>query len=148
MAWHASPSALCHWEASPPAGLSTASSFLGRKGDLDVERLLMPKLPPPMKKHLFTKTPKLRHHIAKEAQHLLDLAKLSGPESVQQMKSAIDQGLEALNHEADLHPLEFKQSLRELEMIEAMTKAQSMPWWAFCGPETSMLPRKDLATFL
>ena len=62
------------------------------------ERLFMPKLPEPMKKHLFLKTPKLRQHIdpspflcfyvdskASQAQKLLDLAKLSGPEAVEEM---------------------------------------------------------------
>lgn len=57
----------------------------------------MPKLPDAMKKHLFLKTPKLRQHIepgpflglevgskASQAQKLMDLAKLSGPEAVEE----------------------------------------------------------------
>lgn len=115
--------------------LKVCSSLLNQHdiNDLNVERIFMPKLPPKMKKHLFLKTPKLRAHIAKQAQQLLDVARLNGPEAVQEMKSALEGGLEQLNHEADLHPLEFKKSLKELETIEAITK----------GAETSVFMLKN-----
>eukprot|EP00434_Breviolum_minutum_P008297 symbB.v1.2.007320.t1/scaffold447.1/size204395/17 len=119
--------------------------------DLNVERLFMPKLPPKMKQHLLLKTPKVRAHIAKQAQQLLDLAKLNGPEVVEQMKSAMEGGLEQLNHEADLYPLDFKQSLKEMEMIEAMTKAEAMPFVALAGIPVALYPRIrkcELAHFL
>mmetsp|Transcript_33748 Transcript_33748/g.54049 ORF Transcript_33748/g.54049 Transcript_33748/m.54049 type:complete len:132 (-) Transcript_33748:63-458(-) len=129
--------------------LKVCSSLLNQHDidDLNVERIFMPKLPPKMKKHLFLKTPKLRAHIAQQAQQLLDVARLNGPEAVQEMKSALEGGLEQLNHEADLHPLEFKKSLKELETIEAITKA-SVPILGLTLSQSDARSKPALQAFL
>ncbi|CAJ1372951.1 unnamed protein product [Effrenium voratum] len=111
--------------------------------ELNAERLVMPKLPPQLKQQLF-KTPKLRQHLATQAQSLLDLAELSGPDSAAQIREGFEKGLEALNHEADLHPLQFQQSLKELAAIEKMVKVHSVGFLAFLPPP----PRSELKDFL
>mmetsp|Transcript_39242 Transcript_39242/g.70223 ORF Transcript_39242/g.70223 Transcript_39242/m.70223 type:complete len:152 (-) Transcript_39242:190-645(-) len=115
--------------SSLPALLQGNVSFVAKgrlQGDDNIERLLMPKLPQSLQKHLWQKTPNFRRKIANYAQLLLDAAKEEGPEAVQQMRAAIAEGTRALNHEADLHPLHFKQSLKDLEVFEKILKVHSM----------------------
>ncbi|CAE7505956.1 unnamed protein product [Symbiodinium natans] len=104
-----------------------------RQDDLSVERLIMPQLPPPLKKHLWHKTPNFRRKMVGQAQQLLDAAKEEGPEAVQLIKASIKEGVKALNHEADLHPLEFQRSLKDLERMERALKVHSMEAMCYCS---------------
>ncbi|CAE7432502.1 unnamed protein product [Symbiodinium sp. CCMP2592] len=98
-----------------------------RPDELNAERLIS-QLPPPLKKHLWLKTPSFRRKLAGQAQQLIDAAIQDDPENMQMIKAAIQQGVENLNHEADLHPLEFQQSLKDLERIERALKAARDKW--------------------
>eukprot|EP00439_Symbiodinium_sp_Y106_P064326 s573_g10.t1 len=121
------------WKRNPPAQATV--SFIAAPGkhrpdELNAERLIS-QLPPPLKKHLWLKTPNFRRKLAGQAQQLIDAAIQDDPENMQMIKAAIQQGVENLNHEADLHPLEFQQSLKDLERIERALKVHSMEH-AFC----------------
>ncbi|CAE7556666.1 asaB [Symbiodinium microadriaticum] len=103
-----------------------------RPDELNVERLIS-QLPPPLKKHLWLKTPNLRRKLAGQAQQLIDAAIEDDPENGQMIKAAIRQGVDNLNHEADLHPLEFQQSLKDMERIERALKVHSMQHVLYCS---------------
>ncbi|CAE7505268.1 unnamed protein product [Symbiodinium sp. CCMP2456] len=103
-----------------------------RADELNVERVIS-QLPPPLKKHLWLKTPNLRRKLAGQAQQLIDAAIEDDPENRQMIKAAIQQGLDNLNHEADLHPFEFRQSLKDLEKIERHLKVHSMEHVLYCS---------------